>query len=317
MCRGNNGDEIFFKDQGRFCFLETLGEVCGQTGWRVHAYCLMSNHYHLLLETSEANLVEGMKWFQGTYTQRINAMMKRRGHLFQGRYKAIPVQTDPRQGGLVYFRQVSTYIYLNPYRAGICGVGKEKPLESFRWSSYPHFIGRKRKHPEWLERKKVYRAWGIKGTKNECEKAYRHKIQRKMKCIEDPDAGRAREFEEQIKRGWFLGSERFRESLQPYLSGQTKKDTYRGQQRKDHGKAEAERILKVLLAEFGLEEKELIALKSTHLTKQVIAWSLKMNTTVSGTWIADRLEMGHRVNASRAINKIRVSTEREIEQVKE
>jgi len=86
MCRGNNGEEIFFRDDGRRLFLHTLTEVCEQTGWLIHAYCLMSNHYHLLLETPEANLVEGMKWFQGTYTQRINAMMQRRGHLFQGRY---------------------------------------------------------------------------------------------------------------------------------------------------------------------------------------------------------------------------------------
>ena len=74
MCRGNNGQEIFWDDDGHRLFLSTLREVCQQTGWLIHAYVLMSNHYHLLLETPEANLVAGMKWFQGAYTQRFKSV---------------------------------------------------------------------------------------------------------------------------------------------------------------------------------------------------------------------------------------------------
>ena len=88
MCRGNNGRDVFFGEDGCKKFLDTLDEACMRAGWFVHAYVLMGNHYHLLLETPEGNLVDGMKWFQGTYTQRINAWQGRRGHLFQGRYKA-------------------------------------------------------------------------------------------------------------------------------------------------------------------------------------------------------------------------------------
>src|SRR5437867_3460666 len=91
MARGNHGQQIFRGDADRRSLLETLGEACQKTGWRVHAYVLMSNHYHLLLETPEANLVSGMKWLQGTYTQRYNSRHKVRGHLFQGRYKAVVV----------------------------------------------------------------------------------------------------------------------------------------------------------------------------------------------------------------------------------
>jgi REP element-mobilizing transposase RayT len=78
----------------------------------------MSNHYHLLLETPEPNLVSGMKWFQGAYTQRFNAMFKCRGHLFQGRYKALPVEAGEDES---YFRAIGNYIHLNPYRAGLAG----------------------------------------------------------------------------------------------------------------------------------------------------------------------------------------------------
>ena len=72
MARGNQGRAIFEDDQDRQRFVETLGEACGKTGWCVHAYVLMNNHYHLLAETPEGNLVAGMKWLQGTYTQRYN-----------------------------------------------------------------------------------------------------------------------------------------------------------------------------------------------------------------------------------------------------
>ncbi len=115
MARGNQGQAIFRDDKDRQRFLETLGEAGEKTGWRIHAYVLMSNHYHLLVETPEGNLVAGMKWLQGTYTQRYNGRHKVFGHLFQGRYKAVNVDADDAQ----YFQVVSTYIHLNPVRAGL------------------------------------------------------------------------------------------------------------------------------------------------------------------------------------------------------
>ena len=132
MCRGDQREPIFATDADREVFLATLGEGCEQTGWRVHAYVLMPNHYHLLVETPEPNLVEGMKWLQGTCTQRFNHRHKVRGPLFQGRYKAIPV--DGQESN--YFEVVSTYIHLNPARAGLIAVGQER-LKRYRWSSYP------------------------------------------------------------------------------------------------------------------------------------------------------------------------------------
>ena len=94
MCRGNGGQAIFADDLDRGMFLDVLDEVCERCGWRIHAYVLMGNHYHVLLETPEPNLVAGMKWLQGTYTQRYNARHRRWGHLFQGRYKALPVHAE-------------------------------------------------------------------------------------------------------------------------------------------------------------------------------------------------------------------------------
>ena len=90
MSRGNQGNVIFRADRDRI-FLDTLGEGCAKTGWIVHAYVLMANHYHLLVETPEGNLVAGLKWLQGTYTQRYEVLHEVFGHLFQGRHKALRV----------------------------------------------------------------------------------------------------------------------------------------------------------------------------------------------------------------------------------
>src|SRR5712664_4533098 len=118
MARGSRGQRIFADVQDRKRFLEALGEACQKTGWRIHAYVLMGNHYHLLVETPEGNLVAGMKWLQGTYTQRYNSRHKVFGHLFQGRYKALLVD-----GAGNYLAVVSTYIHLNPARAKLIAIG--------------------------------------------------------------------------------------------------------------------------------------------------------------------------------------------------
>ena len=91
MSRGDRREPIFKDDADRKRFLETLGECCGKTDWQVHALCLMSNHFHLVVETPKANLVAGMKWFLGTYTGRFNRRHKLFGHLFSGRYKSLIV----------------------------------------------------------------------------------------------------------------------------------------------------------------------------------------------------------------------------------
>lgn len=317
MCRGNQGQDIFLDDKGRKLFLSTLGDVCEQTGWVVHSYVMMSNHYHLLLETPEANLVAGMKWFQGAYTQRFNAMFKTRGHLFQGRYKAIPIQTDSREGGLTYFKKVSTYIHLNPFRAGLCGEGFPKSLESYAWSSYPAFIGKIRKLPSWLNREKVLGAWGLDPLSSTTVDNYRHQLERKMKFSNDPEAGRRGEFEKQIKRGWFLGSNEFRDQLFNRLDKDHTGDNYRSDQKREHNETMAERYLKLALSALQLDEATLLSMKNNQLEKQAVAWLLKSNTTVTGVWLSNRLNLGHASNASRALKKFRDGQSQEILEMKD
>ena len=91
MNRGDRREAIFLGEEDREQFLKTLGETCQKTGWQIHAYCLMGNHFHVVVETPQANLVAGMKWLLGTYTTRFNRRHKLFGHLFSGRYKSLVV----------------------------------------------------------------------------------------------------------------------------------------------------------------------------------------------------------------------------------
>jgi len=134
MNRGDRREDIFRDDEDRLRFLSTLGEACQKTRWQVHAWCLMRNHFHLVIETPEANLVAGMKWLLGVYTTRFNIRHRWCGHLFAGRYKALPVEAS----GNGYLQTVCDYVHLNPVRAGLLADGQA--LESFAWSSYADYI---------------------------------------------------------------------------------------------------------------------------------------------------------------------------------
>src|SRR5436309_394590 len=141
MNRGDRREAIFLDDLDRQRFLETLSETCTRTDWQIHAFCLMGNHFHLVLETPQPNLVVGMKWFLGTYTLRFNHRHKLFGHLFSGRYKALPVDGS----GNGYLRTVCDYVHLNPVRAQL--LTAERPLRTYPWSSYPEYLKRPGRRP--------------------------------------------------------------------------------------------------------------------------------------------------------------------------
>ncbi len=134
--RGNEKKPVFKDDQDRDNFLNTLQHVNKRYNWICHAYCLMTNHFHLLIETPDGNLSLGMRQLNGVYTQLFNKWHGRVGHLFQGRYKAILIQKDS------HLLEVCRYVVLNPVRAKMA----EKP-EDWKWSSYLATAGKTKPHP--------------------------------------------------------------------------------------------------------------------------------------------------------------------------
>lgn len=137
--RGNDRKDIFSDDKDRKKFLSYLQSSHERYSAVIHAYCLMSNHYHILLETPQGNLSQIIRHINGAYTIYFNSRHKRSGHLFQGRYKSILIEADE------YASELSRYIHLNPLRAGIT-----KQPDKYSWSSYRYYIN-KEYIPEWLE----------------------------------------------------------------------------------------------------------------------------------------------------------------------
>ncbi len=183
-------------DEDRGLFLACLGAVVTRLGWRCHAYCLMDNHYHLLIETPEGDLSRGMRQLNGIYTQRFNRRHGRAGHVFQGRFKAIVVDRDS------YLLELCRYVVLNPIRAGMVSQ-----VERYDWSSYPATMGLAA-CPAWLETDWVLGQFAK--TRAVARRRYAEFVAQ-GKGLPSPWAA--------VKGQALLGSEAFVEAIRPLLGG--------------------------------------------------------------------------------------------------
>ena len=146
--RGDGQENIFLSDDDRAFFITHLSEICARCGWLCYAFCLMSNHYHLLIETPQENLSKGMQLLNGIYTQKFNRVHHRVGHVFQGRFKAILVEKDS------YLLELCRYIVLNPVRAHMVAEAAD-----WEWSSYNDTIRAKSRSP-WLPTELILNLFG-------------------------------------------------------------------------------------------------------------------------------------------------------------
>lgn len=278
MNRGDRREPIFRDDADYRGFTETLGEACGKAAWQVHAYCLMLNHFHLVVETPQGNLVGGMKWFLGTYTNRFNRRHKLFGHVFSGRYKALIVDGS----GDGYLKTVCDYVHLNPVRAKL--LAPQQALRDYPWSSYVEYLKAPNRRPEWL---RVDRLLG------------------EMRIARDTAAGR-REYERQmeerrsqedgtkwkeIRHGWYLGSDAFKKELLAQMEGRMGPEHY-GVERRESQEEKAERVLQEELGRRKWREEVLAGRRKGDPEKIKIAQRLRTETLVSAAWIARRLQMG-------------------------
>ena len=278
MSRGDRREDIVRGDVDRQSFLKTLAETCTRTDWQVHAFCLMRNHFHLVVETPKANLVTGMKWLLGTYTIRFNARHRLCGHLFSGRYKSLHIdERDP-----YYLRVACDYVHLNPARAGL--IDDEMKLESYPWSSYPWYLKLPRKRDEWL---RVDRLLGEHGIKKD-DRRGRIEFSRRMESQRQlPGAPECK----LLKRGWKMGAEDFLSRLIDRIEG-APGENQRALERIESEEEKAKRMIAEALEEAGIEEKNLELMRKGDPLKVQIAMHLREKTTVSLKWIADRLKMG-------------------------
>ena len=278
MSRGDHQEPVFLDEADRRLFVSTLGEACLLTDWQVHAYCLMSNHFHLVVETPKANLADGMKWLLGTYTARFNRRHRLFGHLFSGRYKSLLVD----QSGNGYFKTVCDYVHLNPVRAGL--LRPEEPLQAFEWSSYGQYTGRPALREPWLRVDRLFGEMGIAAD----SPAGRREFARRM------EASRGLEMSAEyakIRRGWRYGEASFRQELLQQTSRQLGQHHY-GEQRRESAEDKAVRMLTAGLKAAGWRASDLATRRKGDPVKMALAVQLRRETTMPLKWICQRLAMG-------------------------
>jgi putative transposase len=287
--RGNYREPIFAEAGAREAFMTCLAEAVEKTGWVVHAFVLMNNHYHLALETPQGNLVEGMRWLQATFANRFNRFRGEHGHVFQGRYKALLVEGD----GL---GAVAHYIHLNPVRAGLLPVERlaEHPASSYSWLLNPQA------RPPWLCVREFLQAAGaLQDTP-----ADRARYGEYLAWLAENEPARKLLKFDQMSRGWALGSERFKAEL-----ARTHGERFEAAGRAEASTREAREYtwagkMRKALEILQISESKLAQARKSADWKIAVAAHLKATTTASNPWLADHLGMGTPTAVSRYVSEL-------------
>jgi REP element-mobilizing transposase RayT len=288
--RGNYRAPLFRSEKTKLAFLKCLGEACERTGWLVHAWAIMSNHYHLALSTPRANLVEGMRWLQGTFANRFNRFRDERGHVFQGRYKSLVV--DPGEG----LGPLCHYIHLNPVRARICHAAV---LPHYPWTSLGWIVRPGARLP-WFEPMPALRHAGeladtAAGARKYCEYL--------AWLAEDEPAQKAQKFAS-MSKGWIIGTRDFMKSMTDEhreLVGRGPQLHTQMQQSREY---DWERALARELHRIGRSPGEVQAAGKSAPWKLELALALRRTTTVTNRWLGERLNLGGRDYVSRRLGAL-------------
>ena len=279
MNRGDRGEKIYLDDVDRQDFLKTLAEACQKTDWQVHAYCLMNNHFHLVVETPKANLVEGMRWLLSAYTIRLNHRHQFFGDVFSGRYKALLVEGC----GTGYLKSACDYVHLNPVRANLLNPAER--LLAYPWSSYLWYMATLEHRPGWI---RVDRLLGEHGIQEDTAVG-RQEFERRMEArrLEETDEAQLKVF----RRGWCLGSQEFKQQMLAWMEGKLG-DNHSGQLRRESAEVKAERIISEELGRLGWTEADLAQRRKSAPEKLAMASRLRRETTLSIKTIAARMHLG-------------------------
>lgn len=324
MARGNRRNRIFASPDGddEELFLETLGDCCGRTGFRVWAWVLMRNHYHLLIETPAANLVEGMGWLQNTYTRRFNARHREWGRLFGDRYKSVLVEPG---GGDLYLRTLLDYIHLNPVRARLVPTEAFPDLLAYPWSSLAkgYALAPRAREP-WLAVEDGLALFGYADRAAD-RRGFLERLEARRN-EEARDSCGLSELEGQtlrstLRKGWYWGGESFKEALLDRLeqlkAGQlpVAKDFRGSGQAKDYAMRDAETIIGEAVRHFGMEgggREDFAGLPRGNLTRVAVAWAISRKTSLKLSAIAERLAMRSADNVSVQVRKFAARPEKEL-----
>jgi REP element-mobilizing transposase RayT len=293
VSRGNYRADVFSQERTKAAFIKCLDEAVAKSGWVVHAWCVMSNHYHLCVETPQANLVAGMKWLQSTFSIRFNRLRNERGHIFQGRYKALPV--DPDAVGAVCH-----YIHLNPVRAGVKTLAT---LVDWPWSSV-RWLVHKRERRSWFSAEAfLVHAGGLNDSA-----ADRKRYLEYLGWLQEDETSKKTLRFEQMSKGWAVGESEFKKVLLQMNEEQQAALLLSG----DRTFAEElwEEQVKACLSAVPKSEAEVRTEPKGAPWKVAVATTLKNHTTASNPWLSRRLNMGSPFRLSRLVTDCRANSER-------
>lgn len=296
--RGNYRRRIFAGVGAAAAFLRTLDEAAVRFGWEVHAYVVMSNHFHLALRLTEPNLSEGMKWLQGTWVRRFNTYRQWTGRPFQGRYKALLIEPGEALG------RVCHYLHLNPVRAGIVPVAE---ASDYPFSSL-HVFAQPDARPGWLSPHATLEAVGGLDDTPSGWARYGKFLQGVM----GDNAQKNELSEKKLSRGWCIGSADFKVRMRQALGDPgAVAERFAGL---DSGTIRTEREefwedrLRHLARAAKLDLAKLGPRKSSP-DKVLLAACLKQTTSVSNGWLAKRLHMGEPASASQFVRRLLLTSE--------
>jgi REP-associated tyrosine transposase len=276
--RGNYRTDIFRADTTKAAFESCLFEACQKSGWLLHAFVLMRNHYHLALETPKGNLVAGMHWLQVTFAIRFNRLRAEHGHLFQGRYKALLVEDGDPLGAVCH------YIHLNPTRAGILPVSQ---LQNYRYSSY-WYLRHPRQRPGFLSVNVALSSAGRVPDTSSGWDRYAGYLEWQMTY---GPAGGSNAYAN-LSRGWALGSVDFKTALVRDHALVARTRAWESSGAKEIREREWAKALNLVLQSCGRSEAESRAARKSADWKLAIAAWMKTHTQASNGWLARRLSLG-------------------------
>ncbi|MGO8674749.1 MAG: transposase [Limisphaerales bacterium] len=279
MSRGDQRDDIFLNEVDRYDFIKTLGEACLKTDWQVHAFCLMKNHYHLVIETPNANLVAGMAWLQSAYTIRLNHRHKLTGHVLSGRYKAQIVEGS----GNGYLRTACDYVHLNPVRAAL--LAPEDRLLAYPWSSFGLYLAAPEHRPAWLRVDRLLGEHGLNQDTPVSRREFERHMERRRLEEMDPEALEA------FGRDWCLGSDAFRKEQLERMEGGLG-EHHAGELGLESAQARADRFIAEELRRLGWSMEDLVRRPKNDPGKLAIAVRLRRETSLTIKAITARLDMG-------------------------
>lgn len=274
--RGNYRAYVFKTEGAKHAFEECLFAACERSGWLLHAFVIMGNHYHLALETPQGNLVAGMQWLQSTFASRFNKLRGERGHLFQGRYQSLLVEEGEALGLLCH------YLHLNPVRAGIVPMGK---LDEYRHSSY-WYLGRPKLRPVFLHPETALIEAGALADTTAGWHSYGDYLAWQL---EEGPAGKSKAYVS-MSKGWALGGKGFRQALLQDHAVAADARAWESDGVREVRRAQWQTVLDRLrqsLPAKGSQDRRKSAPWKVKLAQQ-----MKACTDASNGWLAEQLEMG-------------------------